>query len=146
MNSSADSPFKVAGFVTADDDLASRYLMGVQVHRFDASLPRIMKKEGAKALIVSPLMMNAIQENPDLVDSLVEAGVRIMVMPRAREWDGKSDLRAADLQPVDVEDLLPREKIEVDMKAAADMLEGKTVLITGAAGSIGSAMVLKIET
>ncbi|MDE6632063.1 MAG: polysaccharide biosynthesis protein [Muribaculaceae bacterium] len=146
INSSADSPYKVAGFVTADDDLASRYLMGVQVHRFDAMLAETMGRQGAKALIVSPLMMNALQDNPGIVDSLVESGVRIMVMPRAREWDGKSDLRASELQPVDVEDLLPREKIEVDMKAAAELLEGNVVLITGAAGSIGSEMVRQIAT
>ena len=146
MNSSEDSPYKVAGFVTGDDDLASRFLMGVQVHRFDSGLAGTMMKSGAKALIVSPLMMNVIQDNPEIVDSLVESGIKIMVMPKAREWDGKSDLRAADLQPVDVEDLLPREKIEVDMKAAADLLEGNVVLITGAAGSIGSEMVRQIAT
>ncbi|MDE5813176.1 MAG: polysaccharide biosynthesis protein, partial [Muribaculaceae bacterium] len=146
MNSSEDSPYKVAGFVDSEKDLAARFLMGVQVHRFDSRLAQTMKKEGAKALIVSPLMMNVIQDNPDIVDSLVEAGVKIMVMPKAREWDGKSDLRAADLQPVDVEDLLPREKIEVDMKAAADLLENNVVLITGAAGSIGSEMVRQIAT
>ena len=146
MNSSGDSPYKVAGFVTADDDLAARYLMGVQVHRFDHDLAQTMRRAGAKALIVSPLMMNTLQEEPEIVDSLVEAGIKIMVMPNAREWDGKSDLRAAELQPVDVEDLLPREKIEVDMKAAAELLEGNTVLITGAAGSIGSEMVRQIAT
>ena len=146
MNSSEDSPYKVAGFVTADDDLAARYLMGVQVHRFDHDLAQTMRRAGAKALIVSPLMMNTLQEEPEIVDSLVEAGIKIMVMPNAREWDGKSDLRAAELQPVDVEDLLPREKIEVDMKAAAELLEGNTVLITGAAGSIGSEMVRQIAT
>ena len=146
MNSSADSPFKVAGFVDNEKDLANRFLMGVQVHHFDARLPQIMNKEGAKALIVSPYMMNVIRNNPDIVDSLVRAGVKIMVVPNAREWDGKSDLRASELQPVDVEDLLPREKIEVDMKAAADLIEGNVVLITGAAGSIGSEMVRQIAT
>ncbi len=146
MNSSSDSPYKVAGFVDNEKDMASRYLMGVQVHHFDRQLAQTMKREGAKALIVSPLMMYAIQDNPEIVDSLVEAGVKIMVMPNAKEWDGKSDLRASELQPVDVEDLLPREKIEVDMKAAADLLEGNVVLITGAAGSIGSEMVRQIAT
>ncbi len=56
MNSSQDSPYKVAGFVTGEDDLANRYLMGVQVHRFDGGLAETMRKAGAKALIVSPLM------------------------------------------------------------------------------------------
>ncbi len=146
MNSSEDSPYKVAGFVDNEQDMASRYLMGVQVHHFDKHLAQTMKREGAKALIVSPLMMYAIQDNPDIVDALVEAGVKIMVMPNAKEWDGKSDLHASELQPVNVEDLLPRDKIEVDMKAAADLLEGNVVLITGAAGSIGSEMVRQIAT
>ena len=146
MNSSEDSPYKVAGFVDNEKDMANRFLMGVQVYHFDEHLIEIMKKAGAKALIVSPYMMNVIQNNPDIVDSLVESGVKIMVVPNAREWDGKSDLRASELQPVDVEDLLPREKIEVDMKAAADLLEGNVVLITGAAGSIGSEMVRQIAT
>ena len=146
MNSSEDSPYKVAGFVSDDDSFDARYLMGVQVHRFDTSLARTMKREGAKALIVSPLLMNTLRENSAIIDSLVEEGIKIMVIPNAREWDGKSDLHASELQPVDVEDLLPREKIEVDMKAAAELLEGNTVLITGAAGSIGSEMVRQIAT
>ena len=146
MNSSEDSPYKVAGFVSDDDSFDARYLMGVQVHRFDTSLARTMKREGAKALIVSPLLMNTLRENSAIIDSLVEEGIKIMVIPNAREWDGKSDLRASELQPVDVEDLQPREKIEVDMKAAAELLEGNTVLITGAAGSIGSEMVRQIAT
>ncbi|MDE6512057.1 MAG: polysaccharide biosynthesis protein, partial [Muribaculaceae bacterium] len=62
MNSSEDSPYKVAGFVTADDDLAARHLMGVQVHRFDSGLAQTMRRSGAKALIVSPLMMNALRD------------------------------------------------------------------------------------
>ena len=144
MNSSTDSPFKVAGFVDSESDMASRYLMGVQVHPFDSRLPEIMTRTGVKALIVSPLLMHVLRDNPAIVDAIAGAGVKIMVVPNAREWDGKSDLRAADLKPVDVEDLLPREKIEVDMKAAADLLQGNTVLITGAAGSIGSEMVRQI--
>ncbi|MDE7097213.1 MAG: polysaccharide biosynthesis protein [Muribaculaceae bacterium] len=146
MNSSADSPFKVAGFVDEEKDLANRFLMGERVHSFDTRLAQTMLDAGARALIVSPLLMNVLRDNPGIVDSLVERGIRIMVVPNAREWDGKTDLRAADLQPVDVEDLLPREKIEVDMQAAAELLEGNVVLITGAAGSIGSEMVRQIAT
>ena len=146
MNSSEDSPYKVAGFVSDDGSFDARYLMGVQVHRFDRGLAQTMRRAGAKALIVSPLMMNTLRENSAIIDSLVEEGIRIMVIPNAREWDGRSDLRASELKPVDVEDLLPRERIEVDMKAAAELLEGNTVLITGAAGSIGSEMVRQIAT
>lgn len=144
INSSQDSPYKVAGFVDNDPGMQARYLMGVPVHTFDENLPTLMKQKGVKALLVSPLMMSFIRDNATTIDSLAEAGIKIMVVPNAREWDGKSDLSASDLKPVDVEDLLPREKIEVDMQAAADLLCGHTVMITGAAGSIGSEMVRQI--
>ncbi len=146
IRSSADSPFTLAGFVTSDPDMENRMLMGMKVHPFSNDLPEIMKRNKVNTLIVSPLKMDELRESEELVNSLVEAGIKILVMPHAKEWDGKSDLRLADLHPVNVEDLLPREKIEVDMQAAADLLHGNVVMITGAAGSIGSEMVRQIAT
>ena len=55
----------------------------------------------------------------------MNAGIKIMMMPSAEEWDGKSDLTHAQLKEVEIEDLLPREKIEVDMDAIGQMLKGK---------------------
>lgn len=146
MRSSADSKFTLNGFVSPDHDLKDRRLMGVRVWAFDDHLIEVMDKLNVKNLIVSPLMMDLIQEKEGLVASLIESGVRILVVPQAREWDGKSDLSVSDLHPVNVEDLLPRDKIEVDMKAAADLLNDHVVMITGAAGSIGSEMVRQIAT
>lgn len=146
IRSSADAPYKVVGFVSdeQDRDMRHRRLMGVHVHPFGPELAATMHAEKASTLIVSPLKMGLLQENEEIVNSLVDAGIKIMVMPKAREWDGKSDLDISELHPVDVEDLLPREKIEVDMEAAAKLLQGKIVMITGAAGSIGSEMVRQV--
>ncbi|MDE5876031.1 MAG: polysaccharide biosynthesis protein [Muribaculaceae bacterium] len=144
IRSSQDSPFRIAGFVTDDPSMEHKLLMGVEVYPFDGSLLEVMKKRKVNTLVVSPLMMNVLRGNEGLVDSLAGGGIKILVVPKAREWDGKSDLSVSDLHPVNVEDLLPREKIEVDMKAASELLKGHTVMITGAAGSIGSEMVRQI--
>lgn len=144
IRSSSESPFTLNGFVSVDR--SSKMLMGVKVYSFDDSLPEVMKKAGVYNLIVSPLMMDTLREKEDLVTKLVAEGIKILVVPHAKEWDGKSDLSITNLYPVDVKDLLPREKIEVDMKAAADLLHGNVVMITGAAGSIGSEMVRQIAT
>ncbi|MDE6227481.1 MAG: polysaccharide biosynthesis protein [Muribaculaceae bacterium] len=146
IRSSADSPYTLAGFVSSEPDMENRVLMGHKVYPFNFELPGIMARNKVKTLIVSPLKMDDIREKEELVNALVESGVNILVMPHARQWDGKSDLRLSDLHKVDVEDLLPREKIEVDMKAAAELLQGNVVMITGAAGSIGSEMVRQIAT
>ncbi len=148
IRSSSESPYKVVGFVSdeQDRDMKHRRLMGLKVYPFGENLAQIMRHEKVATLIVSPLKMGLLQENEEIVNSLVDAGIKIMVMPKAREWDGKSDINISELHPIDVEDLLPREKIEVDMKAAADLLQGKVVMITGAAGSIGSEMVRQVAT
>jgi len=146
IRSSADSPYTLAGFVSNEVDMENRMLMGVKVHPFDNALPETMENDKVSTLIVSPLMMDALRGKEELVNELVDNGIRIFVMPHAREWDGKSDLRFSDLKPIDVEDLLPREEIKVDMKAAADLLHNHVVMITGAAGSIGSEMVRQIAT
>lgn len=148
IRSSSESPYKVVGFVSdeQDCDMKHRRLMGLRVYPFGSDLPETMRRANVATLIVSPLKMGLLQENEEIVNALVDAGIKIMVMPKAREWDGKSDINISELHPIDVEDLLPREKIEVDMKAAADLLQGKVVMITGAAGSIGSEMVRQVAT
>lgn len=144
IRTASDSPYNLTGFVTTDHEMENKMLMGVKVIRFSEELPSIMKHKQVNTLIVSPLEMDSLRENDTIVNKLVQSGIKIMVMPRAKEWDGKEDIRVADLHPVNVEDLLPREKIEVDMQAAADLISGNSVLITGAAGSIGSEMVRQI--
>ena len=79
-----------------------------------------------------------------MVDEFIAAGIHIQMLPAAQTWDGKSDLTPSHLHEVEIEDLLPRDKIEVDMNAIGVLLEGKKILITGAAGSIGSEMVRQV--
>lgn len=144
LNSAENSDYKVAGFVTEEPDMENRRLLGVHVWPFDNRLLERMRDANVDTLIVSPLKMNFLRERREFIESLADAGIKILVFSGAQKWDLHSDFRVRDLRPVDVEDLLPRQKIDVDMKAAADLLSGKTVMITGAAGSIGSEMVRQI--
>lgn len=144
INSSTDSIYRVAGFVTAEPDMENRRLLGVKVHPFNRELIQQMKDEDVSALIISPLMMDFIRKHGDFIDEIASNDIHIMVMPNAMEWDGKGDIHASELRPVNVEDLLPRDEIVIDMKAAADLLTDRVVLITGAAGSIGSEIVRQV--
>lgn len=136
--------YKVVGFVTPDEYKYSEYLMGALVHHDSPRLVRHMKEKGAEILIVSPLEVERFRTREELINDLIANNIKIMMMPQAEEWNGLTDLQHQYLQEVDIEDLLPRNKIEVNMEEIKNLLTGKKILITGAAGSIGSEMVKQI--
>src|SRR5574344_2243776 len=138
------SRYVVRGFVTDEENMTGKFLLGCNVYYWDRTLIRNMERKGVRTLFVSPMRSEAFRENQDLVDSLSQAGIKIMMMPEAQKWDGKSKMIHLQMREVDIEDLLPRDKIEVDMEAIGRLLENKVILITGAAGSIGSEMVKQI--
>ena len=146
ISSESHTPYSIAGFVSPDNSMSSALLLGKKVYRDDSGLLEIMRRNRVSVLLVSPLQTEHFTHRSALIDALIAAKVRIMMMPKAEEWDGKSALSHTQLREVDIEDLLPRDKIEVDMEAIRRMLSGRRILITGAAGSIGSEMARQIAT
>ena len=144
IRSTKPSRFVLKGFVSDTVNGKGKYMMGVEIFRNDAHLVDEMKKENADALLVSPLKSEELRKNTEMINSLVDNDIKLFVLAGAQEWDGKSNFEHSQIKEVDIEDLLPREKIEVDMKAVGNLLSGKRILITGAAGSIGSEMVRQI--
>lgn len=136
--------YKVVGFVTPDEYKYSEYLMGALVRHDSPRLVSHMKEKGAEIMIVSPLEAEHFRTRQNLINDLIANNIKIMMMPQAEEWNGKTDLEHQHLQEVDIEDLLPRNKIEVNMEAIGKLLTEKVILITGAAGSIGSEMVRQV--
>ncbi len=144
MRNDHPSQYVVKGFSTEEAAVVGRFLLGCEVYSYDETLIGVMHKMNVKTLFVSPLVTEKFLEKQDMIDKLTAEGIKIMMMPKALSWDGKSNLRYQMMHEVDIEDLLPRDKIEVDMKAIGKLLCGRTILITGAAGSIGSEMVKQI--
>lgn len=136
--------FVLAGFISDLTEIGNRYLMGVKVYPNNEDLIGVMRRLQAYVLLVSPLKVEAIRNNQEMVDRLIKANIKIYMTPAAQEWDGRSDLNHTQLREVNIEDLLPRDKIEIDLEAVREQLTGKRILITGAAGSIGSEIVRQV--
>lgn len=136
--------YMLVGFASPDIKFVGKTLMGVQVVANDLNLPAVMQAKGASILMVSPQLSDELRSHTELVDKLIEANISIHMLPPSIEWDGKSALKYSSLREVEIEDLLPRERIEVDMERIGAMLNGKRILVTGAAGSIGSEMARQI--
>lgn len=142
---SQQSNFIVAGFISDDSEDEHHMLMGVKIYMNDGNVIQRMKEQGAQTLMVSPYKSDDLRNNQEFIDALTEANIRMMMYTR-QEWDGKSDLRQSMLKEVDIEDLLPRNQIEIDLDAISEILTGKCILVTGAAGSIGSEIVRQLAT
>lgn len=144
INAMESSPYKISGFVTHEHDLQHKELMGHKIYQYDKALVKAMNDQGVDILMVSPLMMPSLREEEEMLNFLIDSGIKIYVMPKAKEWDGNSNLDVSEMRQVEPEDLLPRDKIEINLDAAAEMISDHVVLITGAAGSIGSEIVKQV--
>ena len=144
LSSPNNTTFKLKGFISDADDMIGKRLMGVKVYENNNKIIRQMELENANTLFVSPLKQEEFVKNPEMVDLLIENGIAIYTMNTTMEWDGKSDISTAQLREIEIEDLLPRDEIQIDLTAIEALLKDKSILITGSAGSIGSEIVKQI--
>ena len=137
---------RVCGFVTAQRDMIGHRLMDSPVFGpEDKDLWKLIVKKDVKQIYISPLAYEYfVNECQTMIDRLISMGIEIMVVPHSYVWDGKTPISHAELKQVSVEDLLPREKIDVDMEAIGKMISGRRILVTGGAGSIGSEIVRQV--
>ena len=137
--------FLIKGYVGDDREHYNERLMGKKIYSVHEDLIPVIESQCIKAFLVSPLRHEEFTKNRKLQDMLIERGIKIFIAQNAEEWKKNQDPQGkVGLREVKIEDLLPREEIQVDMDSVGALLRGKRVLITGAAGSIGSEMVRQI--
>ncbi|MEO8590065.1 MAG: nucleoside-diphosphate sugar epimerase/dehydratase [Flavobacteriales bacterium] len=133
--------YSVEAFVDDDAGKAGRRLEGVMIHTTD-KLPTLLATGTVDQLII------AIQR-PDpehrrfVVDACIAAKVRVLTIPPVSDWIN-GQLSAGQIQEVRIEDLLGRAVIHLDQAEVQSLFRGKRVLVTGAAGSIGSELVRQL--
>ena len=142
--------FLFCGFISCDKRAKHMFLLGEKVYGVDENLAAIVKKNRIDAILVNPFKIEEFRNNQELQDELIGAGCKIFMAQSLKEANVKDgqiaedEMQELNLQEVSVEDLLPRSEIKVDLKSVGEVLQGKKVLITGSAGSIGSEMVRQI--
>ena len=142
--------YELCGFISHDKRAKNMTLLGEKVYNVDDDIAFIIEKEKIQAVLVSPLRLDDFRNSQKIQDVLIHAGVKIFFAQQAKEASVKDgeltevDFTGIQLKEVQVEDLLPRQEIKVDMDSVGAMLTGKRVLITGSAGSIGSEMVRQV--
>ena len=137
--------FIIDAYIGDEKEKYKERLMGRRIYSTHEDIRSIIREKNIKAILVSPLKQESFLRNRAFQDLLIEAGVKIYISQNAEEWKNQSDkTERVQIREVNIEDLLPRDEIQVDMDAVGALLTGRKVLITGSAGSIGSEMVRQI--
>lgn len=136
--------YRVRGFISDEQHMIGKQLIGVSIYPNDEILLRTLEANDVKTIIVSHQKMEEIK-NSDLLANFVDNNISLLTTVPVNEWNGKV-IKKAQIKDVQIEDLLPRDPINVNMMQIADNLEGKRVMVTGAAGSIGSEIVRQVAS
>ncbi|MCU6770373.1 UDP-glucose 4-epimerase [uncultured Bacteroides sp.] len=136
--------YKLKGFIADEPKLIGKVLMGVKVYANDEELFERLSEKDIQIVIISPAKMNELKKS-DLADKLLANNIKLMTAPPLSEWKSQT-LSQPELKEIQIEDLLQREPIQIDIRKVASHLEGKRVMITGAAGSIGSEIMRQVAS
>ncbi len=140
LRTEAENRFRICGFIADNPDMAGKVMMGVNVYLNDDRLVDRLRRDRVTAVIVSPAKAKNLKAS-DFADRMLKENVQIFLAPEVSDdWQGSS----RNFKEVQIEDLLGREPIKLNMKEIASHLEGRRVLITGAAGSIGSEIMRQV--
>ena len=129
--------FILCGFISNEPHLKGTRLLGRKVYAANKELLSTIKKRGITAVLVSPRCNDLFRNEQELQERLINSGIQIYMVKDVEEWS-KDPASKPVLKAVSIADLLPRDQISVDMDSVAKLITGRSVLITGSAGSIGS--------
>lgn len=136
--------YRVLGFISDESHMIGKELMGVTIYENNQDIFRILVSKNVHTIIVSPQKMEEIK-NSALLGNFVDHDISLLTTVPINEWNGslKSKEQLKDIQ---IEDLLPRDPIRINMIEIASNIEGKRVMVTGAGGSIGSEIVRQVAS
>ena len=136
--------YRLRGFIADEPELIGKVMMGVKVYPNDENIIDVLNERRAHTLIISPAKMEELKKS-DMADRLLANGIKLMTAPPLSEWNAQT-LDRNQLKEIQIEDLLQRDPIVIDIQKVASHLEGKRVMITGAAGSIGSEIMRQVAS
>lgn len=135
-HSTTNSDIRVVGFVDDDPNKYHTYLMGVKVLGTTEDLPKLVKKYGIEMITIATPSISP-QRLQRIVDIITPLNIPFNSIP-ALEEVASGNISISKLKNIDVVDLLGREEVKLDMERISGQIQDKTILVTGAGGSIGS--------
>ena len=134
--------YKIIGFIDPQKSMTRKFIEQKKVYHF-LELRKLKSNYSDLKIILTNSELN-IKPKSLLVDLALKHHIKIITIPPAEDWIQNASLNVRDIRQLQIEDLLQREQIEIDFTSIQKYLKNKRVLITGAAGSIGSEIVKQV--
>ncbi|MFV8270517.1 polysaccharide biosynthesis protein [Flavobacterium sp. GT2N3] len=136
------SRFKIVGFVDKNNQNSSKRMLNLPILVQKKKLPTLMRSIGAQSVIIADKSLSK-EEQIVIVDQCLEYNYKVFTVPLISDWENQKEI-SQKVKTIQIEDLLERKPIVLDNKGISRELKDKVVLISGAAGSIGSEIVRQI--
>lgn len=141
LKTDSNTKYKLVGFIDDNKNATERIIMGVKVYHLDEKTIKKVISKKARAIIISPLKMDKVSSQQ--IEMFLNEDLLILTSPPMNIW--KNDMPSPkQLKAIQIEDLLERPQIQISTENIAKQLKSKVILITGAAGSIGSEIVKQV--
>lgn len=149
LQSNLESNYRPVGFIADKTDDCSHNLLGLNIYQFNKDLITLMQEKDIKCVIVSPIKMKEINPIKDLA-MFINNDIQILTTPYFTDFsENESENNISEvigrIESIKVEDLLERPVIEIDTENVQAILKNRVVMVTGAAGSIGSEIVRQVS-
>lgn len=138
------SRFKIVGFVDKNSQNASKRMLDLPILVQRKKLPALMRSVGAESVIIADKGLSK-EEQIIIVDQCLEYNLKVFTVPLITDWENQKEI-SQKVKTIQIEDLLERKPIVLDNKGISKQLKDKVILISGAAGSIGSEIVRQVLT
>ena len=147
LRSAGNIPYHPIGFIAGAKERYGYDLAGLRVRPLNEKLFEWMNGHGVNHVIISPLKMREIDPAKDL-QIFIDHNIRILTTPYFTQWDNLDEIdtqRIGRVEAIRIEDLLERPQIDINTENVRQIIRNKVVLVSGAAGSIGSELVRQIQ-
>lgn len=136
LKSEKPTRFRIVGFVDKENTNVSKRILGLPILNLRKKIPVIMRSIDAEALIIADKSLSK-DDRLKIVDECLEFNYKVYTVPLISDWEDSAEI-SKKVKNFQIQDLLERKPIVLDNKLISNQLTKKVVLISGAAGSIGS--------
>lgn len=144
LMSSGNTPYHPVGFISDSTKQRKYQLAGLHVFELNTKLFDWMQSNNVRQVIISPLKLREINPATDLTPFL-EHNIRVLTTPYFTEFSEESNAeKIGRIDAIQIEDLLERPTIQINTENVTNILKDKVVMVSGAAGSIGSELVRQV--